>query len=174
MLLRLGGGFRGSVTGLASAGSLVMLTIQLFEEFAWTGFLQRRLQDRHGALAASLLIAPAFGLSHLMLNYLESGEVVSAAMMVGVQIIFALFFRVMITTLANLAGGSALIAAVSHAAFNTANGEFAVALIGGNEARWLPLALVAVFGIVSVVVTRGRLDFGEVRPKGETLALRSA
>lgn len=136
---------------------LMLLAVQLFEEFAWTGFLQHRLQGRHGALRASLLVAPVFGLSHLTLNYLESGDVMSALLMVGVQIIFALFFRVTITTLANLAGGSALLAAIFHAAFNTANDGFTSALIGSSEAMYLPLVLVGLSAIVAVVVTRGRL-----------------
>jgi hypothetical protein len=67
---------------------------------------------------------------------------------------------VTITTLANLAGGSALVAAIFHAAFNTANGDFTRALVGGDEAMWLPLALVAVSAIVAVIATRGRLGLG--------------
>ena len=138
----------------------MLLAIQLCEEFAWTGFLQHRLQGRYSALKASLLVAPVFGLSHLMLNWLESGNMTAALAMLGVQIVFALFFRVTITTLANLAGGSALVAAIFHAAFNTVNGDFTGALISGDEAMWLPLALVAVSAIVAVIATRGRLGLG--------------
>lgn len=156
-LVRLAEGWTGIFTGFLPELLFMLLAIQLCEEFAWTGFLQHRLQGRHGALKASLLVAPVFGLSHLMLNWLESGNAMQALVMVGVQIVFALFFRVTITTLANLAGGSALVAAIFHAAFNTANGDFTGALIGGNEAMWLPLALVAVSAIVAVVATRGRL-----------------
>lgn len=172
-LVRLAEGWTGIFTGFLPELLFMLLAIQLFEEFAWTGFLQPRLQGRHGALKASLLVAPVFGLSHLMLNWLESGDVVAALVMVGVQIVFALFFRVTITTLANLAGGSALIAAVFHAAFNTANGDFTGGLIGGNEAMWLPLALVAVSAIVAVVATRGRLGLAG-QPSESTDALQPA
>ncbi len=164
-LVRLAEGWTGIFTAFLPELLFMLLAIQLCEEFAWTGFLQHRLQGRHGALKASLLAAPVFGLSHLMLNWLGSGDVMAALMMVGVQIVFALFFRVTITTLANLAGGSALVAAIFHAAFNTANGDFTDALIGGNEAIWLPLALVAVSAIVAVVATRGRLGLGTPNPE---------
>jgi membrane protease YdiL (CAAX protease family) len=172
-LVRLAAGWTGIFTGFLPELLFMLLAIQLCEEFAWTGFLQHRLQTRHGALKASLLVAPVFGLSHLMLNWLESGDVMPALAMVVVQIVFALFFRVMITTLANLAGGSALVAAVFHAAFNTANGDFTGALIGGNEAMWLPLALVAVSAIAAVVATRGRLGTG-TSPARDALAPQPA
>jgi membrane protease YdiL (CAAX protease family) len=157
-LVRLAEGWTGIFTGFLPELLFMLLAIQLCEEFAWTGFLQHRLQARHGALRASLLVAPVFGLSHLMLNWLESGNMTAALMMVGVQIVFALFFRVTISTLANLAGGSVLVAAIFHAAFNAANGDFTSALIGGNEAMWLPLALVAVSAIAAVITTRGQLN----------------
>ncbi len=44
--------------------------IQLFEEAAWTGFVQDTLQSRHGPLRASIMVAPAFALFHLPLNIL--------------------------------------------------------------------------------------------------------
>ena len=166
-LVRLAENWSGIFSGFVPELLFMLLTIQLFEEFAWTGFLQHRLQNRHGALKASLLVAPVFGLSHLMVNWLESGDAMAALVMVGVQIAFALFFRVTITTLANLAGGSALVAAIFHAAFNTANGDFTEALIGGNEAMRLPLALVALFAVVAAVATRGQLGLSEGRPKRE-------
>ena len=162
-LVRLADGWTRIFTEFLPELLLAVLTIQLFEEIAWTGFLQHRLQDRFGPLKASLLVAPLFGLSHLMLNWLESGDVVAGLSFVVVQIVFALFFRVTITTLANLAGGSALIAALFHAAFNTANGDFTGSLIGNEEAMWLPLALVTVSAIVAAVATRGRLGLDAQR-----------
>lgn len=170
-LIRLADRWTGILTGFVPEVLFMLLTIQLFEEFAWTGFLQFRLQGRYGALKASLLVAPVFGLSHLALNWFESGDVTAALAMVGVQIVFALFFRVTVTTLVNLAGGSALVAAVFHAAFNTANGEFTGSLIGSSEAMWLPLVLVAASTIVAVIATSGRLGFGDDRPTRENHAL---
>ena len=38
---------------------LALVTVQFFEELGWAGFLQHRLQARHGALKAALLVALA-------------------------------------------------------------------------------------------------------------------
>jgi membrane protease YdiL (CAAX protease family) len=44
---------------------LALVTVQLFEELGWFGFVQHRLQARHGALGASLLVALAVAFLHL-------------------------------------------------------------------------------------------------------------
>ena len=44
---------------------LALVTVQFFEELGWAGFVQHRLQARHGALKASLLVALAFAFLHL-------------------------------------------------------------------------------------------------------------
>jgi uncharacterized protein len=41
------------------------LLINLAEEVGWTGFLQSKLQERHGPVLASLMVAPPFALIHL-------------------------------------------------------------------------------------------------------------
>jgi membrane protease YdiL (CAAX protease family) len=156
---KLGETWLGLFTSYLPEMLLTFVCIQLFEEFAWTGFLQSRLQDRNSALRASLIVAPVFALSHLMINWLGSGDIVAAFAMLAVQLVFAVFFRITITTLFNLAGGSVIVAAVFHAAFNTANGAFIKGLIG-PDAMWLLLALVALAAIVAVVATRGRMGTG--------------
>lgn len=52
---------------------LAVVLIQIFEETGWTGFMQETLQERHGPLLASIMVAPAFALFHLMSNILETG-----------------------------------------------------------------------------------------------------
>ena len=47
---------------------LPFLFIQVFEEAGWTGFMQHTLQERHGPLLASVMVAPAFFLMHLTRN----------------------------------------------------------------------------------------------------------
>ena len=44
---------------------LALVTVQFFEELGWSGFVQHRLQARHGPLKASLLVALAFAFLHL-------------------------------------------------------------------------------------------------------------
>jgi membrane protease YdiL (CAAX protease family) len=46
---------------------LALMTVQFFEELGCAGFVQHRLQSRHGALNASFLVALAFAFLHLPL-----------------------------------------------------------------------------------------------------------
>jgi membrane protease YdiL (CAAX protease family) len=130
---------------------LGLVFIQIFEELAWSGFMQQHLQARHGVLRASLMVAPAFALSHLMLNYLQSEAVVPALVMLGVQMIFAVFFRIVVAWFYNRTGGSVPAAALFHVAFNAANGAFIAGLVGKAEAGWMPLLLVAIAAIAIVM-----------------------
>ena len=43
---------------------LALVTVQIFEELGWAGFVQHRLQPRHGALKASFWVALAFAFLH--------------------------------------------------------------------------------------------------------------
>ena len=55
---------------------LALVTVQVFEELGWSGFVQHRLQSRHGALKGSFLVALAFAFLHLptYLNAPISGQ----------------------------------------------------------------------------------------------------
>jgi len=103
---------------------LALVTVQVFEELGWTGFVQHRLQPRHGALKASLLVALAFAFLHLP-TYLSapiSGDSARRDLSVMVIVIpFAICFRILITFAYNRTGFSVLIAAITHASFNEAS-----------------------------------------------------
>lgn len=75
---------------------IAVVLIQLFEEVAWTGFMQETLQERHGPLLSCMLVAPAFALAHLVANILEAPEITTALVLLAVQVIVAVFFRVVI------------------------------------------------------------------------------
>ena len=52
---------------------VVLITANLLEEMAWTGFVQTRLMARHGLLRGSLLAAVPVFLIHLPLSYEAGG-----------------------------------------------------------------------------------------------------
>jgi membrane protease YdiL (CAAX protease family) len=143
---------------------IALVTIQLFEEIGWTGFVQHKLQDRHGAFRASLPVALAFALIHLP-TYLVGGPVTGQKVLVIlVQMLpvalFACFFRVLITWVYNGSGQSVLLAALLHAVFNSVSGsKLTPAFVPTSVAIWLPLAAVAALAILAVIVTRGRLAY---------------
>lgn len=143
---------------------IALVTIQLCEEIGWTGFVQHRLQGRQGALRASLVVALAFGLIHLPTYFVGGPITGEKVLVVLVQmlsiIIFAAFFRALITSLYNGSGQSVLIAALVHAAFNTvSSARLSTAFLPESAAMWLPLAAVAALALLAVIVTRGRLAF---------------
>src|SRR5215203_4592805 len=131
----------------------------------WTGFMQDALQDRHGPLLASVMVALAFVLFHLPLSFLEAPQVTLAVVQLAlvqlaVQAIVVVFFRVVIMWLYNGSGRSVLIVALFHSAFNSAGtgSEYATRyieeIVPGPAALLIPIAVVAV---VVTVSTRGRL-----------------
>jgi membrane protease YdiL (CAAX protease family) len=145
---------------------IALVLIQRWEETAWTGFMQDTLQERHGPLLASLMVAPAFALGHLMINLLDQPPIF-AFVFVTVQAIVGIFLRVVIMWLYNGAGRSVLIVALFHSAFNSATGSggmrFTGELISGPEVQWIPLAVLAVVAVVVVAFTRGRLAYERER-----------
>ena len=141
---------------------IAFLLIQLWEETAWTGFMQDTLQERHGPLLASLMVAPAFALGHLMINLLEQSPIF-AFVFVAVQAVIGIFLRVAIMWLYNGAGRSALIVALFHSAFNSATGSggmrYTGELISGPAVQWIPLVVLVVIAVFVAVLTRGRLGY---------------
>jgi membrane protease YdiL (CAAX protease family) len=98
---------------------------QLGKDTGWTGFMQDTLQERHGPLRASLMVAPAFALYHLPFPFLEATRITLTLVPVAlVQVVVlgisALFFRPLIMWVYNGSGLSVLIVGLFHSAYNSA------------------------------------------------------
>jgi membrane protease YdiL (CAAX protease family) len=108
---------------------LILLTASLWEETAWSGFVQRRLMDRHGLLVGSLMTAIPFGLIHLPLAFEGNGWAGTTWTQALVNWAFLLgalpFLRYLIGVLLVDTRGSVLAAAAMHASFN-ASGTLSV------------------------------------------------
>ncbi len=139
------------LTGLA-----IVPLINLWEETGWMGFVQTRLQDRHGALAAALLTAPLFALLHLPLQL--DNPPAQIALNMGVLVVLAVPFRIVVGWIHNRTGGSVLLAAVFHASFNvgTSSVLFA-ALVPGQNPATVTAAVLVLWAVAAVALTRGRL-----------------
>jgi membrane protease YdiL (CAAX protease family) len=143
--------------------------IQLCEEAGWTGFMQNIMQERHGPLLASILVAPAFALMHLPFVFLDVPRDGLAPFVLGVMVqmallvVLAVFFRVVIMWIYNGAGRSVLIVALFHSAFNSATGSgdarFTSELISGPAAMLIPIAVLVVAAVAVVIFTRGRFAY---------------
>jgi len=159
------GGPSALVAALA-AGLLVQLvlgflTTNWWEEVAWTGFVQARLQDRHGAVVAALITAPLFALQHAPLAF-------GNTLLGGVTILLfitavAVPFRFLQGWVVNRTG-SLFVVGLVHAAGNASTDGSGFAgdgllprLYPGTTVGPMHLLASAALGLVVVAATRGRL-----------------
>ena len=153
--------------------------INLWEETAWTGFVQHTLQERHGPLLASVVVAPLFALIHLPAFFVAGwineeptplSHFPSVLVWVGFMAVFAVFLRVLIMWFYNRTGRSILLVGLFHSSFNmVSRQELMPEYVSGLDSGLLAIAVVAVLAVVVVVFTWGRLGY-----KPERAALRPA
>jgi uncharacterized protein len=155
---------------------LPFLHTNLWEELGWAGFLQSTLQDRHGPLLASIMVAPVFALFHLP-AYFVAGWIVEEHTplsqlpnvligYVSVVAVFAIFFRILVIWLYNITGRSVFLVALFHSAFNMTTGQkITPDLLHLPEglAALIPAAVIAVIAVLLVVFTKGRLAYERKR-----------
>ncbi len=134
---------------------LPVVLVNVWEETVWAGFVQTRLERRHGLLAGSALTAVAFAAIHLPL--LAWGEVTVSSVATGLGIVFgaALVFRLLVGVFLRAAAGSVLAVAVLHGAWNGSSGEDGLVdelLSGGQPVLAAVVALVVVTAVAVAVV----------------------
>ena len=151
---------------------------QLAEETGWTGFMQDTLQERHGPLLASLIVAPLFALYHFPFPFIEAPRItltlvpVALVQMVALMIV-AIFLRPLIMWVYNSTGRSVLIVALFHSAFNSAGSgsgyatRFVKELIPFPAVLLISIAVVVVLAVVITVFTRGRLAYEPERASAQ-------
>ena len=143
---------------------LQLALFQLAEEVGWMGFLQARLQDRHGPLKACLLVTVPFALWHLPDLFAQLG-LTTALLLLPILAAAHLCARVVLGWLYNVTGASVLLVAVLHASFDTTVNRVGP-FIPGPDGTALVLAtgafLLAAVGLV--VATRGRLAYEKKGP----------
>jgi len=132
--------------------------VNLWEELAWSGFLQTRLERRRNVFVAALITIVPFALVHVPLNFF-TGDVTLVSIAVGLVFYMALglFFRPMLAVVLRSTRDSVLAVAVLHSVFNRTNNDngIAAAQVDG-EARAITMlvACVVVTLVVSVVFRR--------------------
>lgn len=165
-------------------GALVpFVLVNLWEETGWTGFLQHTLQERHGPLLASVMVAPFFALIHTPAYFVSGwlggddvslGRLPSVLLQVGIMAVFAVFFRVLIMWLYNRTGSSVLLVGLFHSAYNMTSSSQNITpeLVPGIAAALIPAAAVAVLAVLVVAFTRGRLAYEPERSASRAAEVR--
>src|SRR5215212_11504822 len=143
---------------------LLIVFYNLAEEVGWTGFLQARLQDRHGPLKASMIVTLPFALFHLpswMVEFeLGLSQLHIALLLTAIFGISQLFGRVIIMWLYNNTSYSVLLVGMFHSSFNVTTSAFGPFIPVPDGSTFLIAApVVAVAAVLIVVFTRGRLSY---------------
>jgi membrane protease YdiL (CAAX protease family) len=156
-----------SVLGAALAGNLLLPLLLTFlpnnwwEEVAWQGFVQDRLQARRGPVLAALLTAPLFALQHVSLTVGNPPVVAVLMMLLLTVLVFP--FRLLTAWIYNRTGSLFLVGLVHGTGNAVAGGS---GFQDGFLARLYPDQVVAVLAhqlayvvlaVIVVVATRGRL-----------------
>ena len=122
-------GIAPGVTAWALIGQFVftMFSGPLSEEAGWRGFALPRLQQRHGALVASLILGALWAGWHIPL-FFESGPA-RPGIPFPIYVVLVLALSILFTWLYNNTGGSLVITALAHLSFNL-NGAFITGSLG--------------------------------------------
>jgi hypothetical protein len=144
------------VDWVAFAGTYLFMTLvfglllaNLWEELAWTGFLQARLMARHGLLRGSLMTAPWFFAIHVPLSFSPGWTWSSALFNLTLVLLIAPFMRYLLGMHFLDTRGSLLAVGLQHAAFN-ASADL------GSEGWEYAIALVVLTVVLGVVRSRTR------------------
>lgn len=126
----------------------------LTEEAGWRGLLMPRLQSRWAPLTASLVLGLVWGVWHFpLVNVPDAAD--SGLPFVGMFLLIVAT-SVLVTGLVNAAGGSVIIAAIFHAAFDASYSWTGV--VGPDHALlWIAAIVTSVAAVGLAIATRGRL-----------------
>ena len=134
----------------------------IWEETAWTGVFQTRLEERHNWLVAALLTAIPFAAMHLPLQFFVDQPVTlgSLAAAFGLYLLLGLLVRPLLAVFRRGTGDSILLVALLHSVFNRTNNQNGIAatLLEGDARQLTMLIAVVVLTGVTAVVIRSRLS----------------
>lgn len=151
------------VSGVLLQLALTFLPNNWWEEVAWSGFVQARLQDRFGgATRAALVVGPLFALQHIALA-VAAGWALGSLLM-GLLILVSVPFRFLTGWTYNRTGSLFLVGLV-HGMGNAVAGGSGFGSGGlrilypeqGLLVGLMHLLAFAVIGLVVLAATRGRL-----------------
>jgi CAAX protease family protein len=140
------------------------------EEIGWRGYALPRLQDRHGALVASLVIGCVWTFWHVPKLLTEGGP----GYPIWLFVLDTMAKAVLFTWIFNRTGGSLLTVTLLHASVNTSEVFLPVLPTAGSARPFaLSVALLCLAAIIVIVTTGGhRLNDPEGRRGGTGLERR--
>jgi uncharacterized protein len=143
--------------------AIAFLVINLWEEAAWAGFLQTRLEQRHNFFVAAALTAIPFAAIHMPLQVIN-GEVrtpVDLAVYFALLAVLSVFIRSLFGMVMRGATNSLLLVGLTHTFFNRSNNSDGIAadfLPGGDSRQIAALLATVVLTIVLGLILRSKLS----------------
>lgn len=134
------------------------LVINLWEETAWQGLVQRHLTGRFGLVRGAVLTALPFAIIHLPLGFVGGATLPEALVASLLVLVMAPPFRYLLGRTDHATGGSLLAVGVLHASFN-ASGALDV-LDGG----WQHIVGVAIIAGIALVLDARRRTTPQLMP----------
>jgi membrane protease YdiL (CAAX protease family) len=142
--------------------AIAFLLINLWEEAAWAGFLQTRLERRHNFFLAALLTGIPFAAIHMPLQVI-TGQVRSAvdfAVGFALLMVLVIIVRSLYGMVLRGAANSLLLVGLSHTMFNRSNNTDGIAadILGGDSRQIAALLATVVLVVVLGLVLRSKLS----------------
>jgi membrane protease YdiL (CAAX protease family) len=141
-------------------GAINFALVNIWEETAWAGVVQTRLERRHTIFVAALLTAIPFAFAHWPLAFFGPITVASAAIGLITYLVFGAIFRPMLAVVMRGARDSVLLVAVMHTVFNRTNNDNGIAaglLTGDTRQLAAPLAALVLTAATALII-RSRLS----------------
>jgi membrane protease YdiL (CAAX protease family) len=137
------------------------ILVNLWEETAWAGVMQTRLEHRHNIFMAAALTAVPFGFIHLPLAFLSEITSTSILISLAAYILLGLFLRPLVGVVLRGSRDSLLAAGLMHSVFNRTNNNngIAAALLNGELYRLgILIAVVVLIAALALIAGRRRLS----------------
>jgi membrane protease YdiL (CAAX protease family) len=137
------------------------IVVNLWEETAWAGVMQTRLERRHNIFVAAVLTAIPFGFIHLPLAFLSEITIASILISLAAYILLGLFLRPLVAVVLRGSRDSLLAAGLMHSVFNRTNNDngIAASLLNGELYRLgILIAVVVLIAALALLAGRRRLS----------------
>jgi uncharacterized protein len=143
--------------------AVAFLLINLWEEAAWAGFLQTRLERRHNFFLAALLTGIPFAAIHMPLQVITGQVRTALDFAVGFALlgVLVIIVRSLFGMVMRGAANSLLLVGLTHTFFNRSNNSDGIAadvLPGGDSRQLAALLATAVLTVVLGLVLRRKLS----------------
>jgi uncharacterized protein len=137
------------------------ILVNLWEETAWAGVMQTRLEQRYNIFVAAVLTAVPFGFVHLPLAFLSDVTIASVLISLVFFLLLGLILRQLVGVILRGSRDSVLAAGLMHSVFNRTNNGNGISadLLDGELYRVaILIAVVVLLAALALAVGRYRLS----------------